>query len=35
MRRERPELYEALLRFVIRTLSDRLELAHKEVAALT
>ena len=35
MQRERPELYEAFLRFIIRALSDRLELAHKEVAALT
>ena len=34
MRRERPDVYEFLLRFVIRTLSDRLEFAHKEVAAL-
>ena len=34
MRHERPALYEAFLRFIIRTLSDRLELAHKELAAL-
>jgi SulP family sulfate permease len=34
MQRERPDLYESVLRFVIRILSDRLELAHKEVAAL-
>lgn len=32
---ERPAVYEAFLQFVIRTLSDRLELAHKEIAALS
>lgn len=34
MQRERSDLYDAFLRFVIRTLSDRLEQAHKEVSAL-
>ena len=34
MQRERPELHGAFLCFIIRTLSDRLELAHKEVSAL-
>jgi CRP-like cAMP-binding protein len=32
---EHPAIYEAFLQFVIRALSDRLELAHKEIAALT
>jgi SulP family sulfate permease len=35
LRREQPDVHEALLIFIIRTLSDRLELAHKEIAALT
>lgn len=35
MRSEHPTVYEAFLQFVIRTLADRLELAHKEIAALS
>jgi CRP-like cAMP-binding protein len=34
MQREHPEAYAAFLRFVVRTLSDRLEHAHRELAAL-
>jgi SulP family sulfate permease len=34
MQREHPRIYEAFLRFFVRKLSDRLELANREVAAL-
>jgi SulP family sulfate permease len=35
LRSDHPAVHEAFLRFIIRILSDRLELAHKEIAALT
>jgi sulfate permease, SulP family len=35
IRRRHPDAYDAFLRFVVRTLSDRLEQANREVAALT
>lgn len=34
MRDENPRMYDAILHYIIRTLSDRVDLAHKEIAAL-